>query len=150
MIQTIEGRSLTKRGNKLGPRTVSWGTPDSAGDHLDEEPFTTTRCPQPVKKARSQLFSFPDIKFGLKEEPFVIPSVSKAFAKSRKITSTWPWMLRTLTHSWITVINWVGVLFEVWESFFFTILLGWGGREEGSVDFCIKILLNFVSFSSYN
>ena len=49
----LEERSLMDNRKRIGPSTVPWGTLDRTGDHLDEDPFTTTRCLLPERKSRS-------------------------------------------------------------------------------------------------
>ena len=76
--------SLIMMMNRIGPRTVPWGTPDVTGDGLDRAPFPETCWVLLVRKVWSQGPIFPSILnyFNL-EHRMEWSTLSNALEKSR-------------------------------------------------------------------
>ena len=83
--------SLMRIKNKMGPRTVPWGTPLMTEDFIDLTPFAIMICSLLFRNENNQCPNNPSIRrsFSLWHS---IPwsTLSKALEKSRYITSAFP------------------------------------------------------------
>ena len=73
----------------MGPRIDPCGTPDVTSSHSEWIPSTTTLCCLPCKYDANQSISLPSIPNSLSLWiKYACDTLSKALAKSKKITST--------------------------------------------------------------
>jgi hypothetical protein len=81
-------KSLMKMRNRMGPRTLPCGTPDSTSVHEEYLPFSTTLCFRPVSQLLIQASVFCLMPCALSfSRSLSLGTLSKALAKSRKTTS---------------------------------------------------------------
>ena len=99
--------SLTYRINNRGARMLPCGTPDVTGAQSDWQPSITTRWDRPWRKLDSQESREPVMpKRSSLSRRRSWGTESKAFSKSRNITSVERRLSSALAHSWKRCINW--------------------------------------------
>ena len=98
--------SLMYSKKSIGPRTEPCGTPDVTSVMSDRAPFTETRCLRFDRKYVIQLCVLPVIPFevGL-DRRRLCWTLSKAFAKSRRITSICVVLSNAVIQSWTVSIS---------------------------------------------
>ena len=85
---TLDGKSLIKQTNSIGPMTEPWGIPLTTGFHSDFLPSTITHCFLPVRNEFIHFKILPFIpKFFYLTNSLLCGTESNAFAKSVYATS---------------------------------------------------------------
>ena len=98
------------RRNNKGPRMVPCGVPEVTRDQTEQDPLTTTRCFRPTRKCLSQSSREPSMPllFNFKSSRSW-GTLSKALARSRKMTSVGMDKFRDCAQSLKVDNNWVTV-----------------------------------------
>ena len=104
---TLSGRSLIYTTNNTGPRTEPWGNPLGTSVHSDYSSFTPSFCFLSVRKAFSQSKRTPPMPYDFNFRiSLLCDTLSKAFIKSKYITSIDHPLSRIFVHSSITLSSW--------------------------------------------